>query len=88
MIIPQSCSSGLRSLPSAGPGNWRRNGLEVNSSSDRKPTETSPITPSTRATISSGSARENAATATVQVARISDQNSSEPSCEPQVAVTR
>ena len=86
--MPQSCSSGFKSLPLAGAGNWRRNGLEVNSSKDRKPTEISPMTPSTRATISSGTLRENIATDMVHTARISTHNSKEPSCEPHVAVMR
>ena len=86
MIMPQSCSKGFRSLPSAGPGNSRKNGLDVINSMDRKPTEIRPKTPSTRETISSGKVREKVATATVQTAKIIDQNNSEPSCDPQVAV--
>ena len=53
----------------------------------RNPTLTSPMTPSTRATISLGRWRENNDTATVHVAIISTHSSSEPSCEPQDAAT-
>ena len=47
---------------------------------------TTPITPSTRAITSSGSAREKRATAPVHSARISTHSSSEPSCAPHTAV--
>ena len=54
ITIPGSCSRGLRSRPSSAPGMRRSNGFDVSSMKRRKPTLTSPITPSTRATISSG----------------------------------
>jgi len=60
--------------------------LEVNSMNDRKPIATSPITPSTRATTTSGSCRDHSATAAFQVDSISAHSSSEPSCAPQTAV--
>jgi hypothetical protein len=62
--------------------------LEVMSRKARKPTEISPMTPITRAAMSSGRWRENTETAALQNARISTHSSSEPSCEPQVAVKR
>ena len=51
----------------------------------RNPTATRPITPSTRATISSGRCREKSATAAVQPVSISTHSSIEPSWEPQDA---
>ena len=86
MIIPGSCSSGLRSRPSPGEGSRRMKGLEVKIRKARKPTATTPITPSTRAITTSGSPRENSATAPVQIASTSAHSSSEPSCEPHTAV--
>jgi hypothetical protein len=53
----------------------------------RNPTATSPITPSTRATISSGRWRLIAATAKVQPPSISTHSSIEPSCEPHDAAS-
>ena len=86
--MPMSCSSGFRSRPSAAAGISRSNGFDVNSMNDRKPTLIMPITASTRATSGAGSWRLNTVTATVQPASMNDQSSSEPSCEPQVAVKR
>ena len=54
---------------------------------EMKPIVTSPITPSTRATISSGRRRLKMATAAPQLDNISTHSSSEPSCEPQDAAT-
>ena len=69
-------------------GSRRSNGFEVSSMKSRKPTLTRPITPSTRATMRSGSWRLKTATAKVQPASISVQSSIEPSCEPQLAAKR
>ncbi len=55
ITMPGSCSSGFRSLPSAGGGNMRSNGLEVSSVNSMKPQLIRPITPSTRATMRSSS---------------------------------
>jgi hypothetical protein len=84
--MPGSCSSGFRSRPSTAAGSRRSKGLEVSSVKSRKPTLISPITASTRATMTSGSWRENSATATVQPARISAHSRIEPSWLPQTAV--
>ena len=54
ITIPGSCNRGFRSRPSAAGGKSRSKGLEVSSMNSRKPTLTNPITPTTRATISSG----------------------------------
>ena len=86
MIIPGSCSSGLRSRPSPAAGSRRSNGLLVKIRKARKPTATMPITPSTRATTGIGNDFENRATAAVHSARISAHSSSEPSCAPHTAV--
>ena len=86
MIMPGSCSSGLRSWPSAAAGSRRMKGLEVKIRKATKPKPTMPSTPSTRATTGCGSRRENSATAAFQQARISVHSSSEPSWEPQTAV--
>ena len=88
MTIPGSCSSGFRSRPSAGTGNRRSNGFDVSSRNSRKPTLTRPITPSTRATISSGRWRLLSDTASVQIESMSTHSIIEPSCEPQVAANR
>ena len=53
-----------------------------------KPTEINPITPSTRATISSGRCLLNVATAAVQIDKMVTHNSSEPSCPPHIAAKR
>ncbi len=87
MIRPGSCSSGLRSLPSAGTcGSRRLKGLEVMIRNSRKPVLIMPITASTRASITSGNWRENTETAKVQPPRISAQSSSEPSWAPHTAL--
>ena len=85
--MPGSCSSGFRSRPSAAGGNRRSNGSDVVSMKSRKPNDTRPCTPSTRATISSGRCFEKTETARVHHASISTHSSSEPSCEPQLAAT-
>src|SRR5512144_958181 len=85
--MPGSCSSGLRSRPSAAGGNRRSKGSDVVSMKSRKPNEMRPCTPSTRATISSGRCLEKTETATVHQPSISTHSSSEPSCEPQLAAT-
>ena len=85
--MPGSCSSGFRSRPSSAAGSRRSKGLEVNSVNSRKPTLIRPMTPITRATITSGSWRERSATATVQPARIRPHIRIEPSWLPQTAVT-
>jgi hypothetical protein len=54
----------------------------------RKPTLTKPITPSTRATISSGRRAENTLTASVHSDSMKTHSSIEPSWLPQVAATR
>ena len=86
--MPGSCSSGFKSRPSAAGGNSRSNGFDVSSRNSRKPTATRPITPSTRATISSGRWRLLSATATVHAPSMNTHSSIEPSCEPQLAAIR
>ena len=86
--MPGSCSSGLRSRPSSAAGRRRVNGLEVSSVNSRNPVLTNPITPITRATMTSGRCRLKSDTAAVQSPSISTQRSIEPSCEPQVAAMR
>ncbi|MNO96069.1 hypothetical protein D3C76_877280 [compost metagenome] len=88
MIRPGSCSSGLRSLPSAGDcGSRRLNGLEVMIRNSRKPVLIMPITARTRDSITSGNWREKIDTAKVQPPRISAQSSSEPSWAPHTALS-
>ena len=48
MASAGSCSTGLRSRPSAGAGRMRSNGFEVDSVNSRKPKLTMPSTPMTR----------------------------------------
>ena len=86
--MPGSCNNGFRSLPSGAAGTRRRNGLDVNSRNSRKPTATSPITASTRASSTAGRLRERNVTAVAQPVSISTHSSSEPSCEPHVAAIR
>ena len=88
MIMPGSCSSGLRSRPSAGTGNIRSNGLDVKSVNRMKPQLTSPMMPSTRASIGSSSCFENIDTASVHNDRISAHSRMEPSWLPHTAVMR
>ena len=88
IIRPMSCNNGFKSLPSMAAGNNRSKGFEVNSMNNRNPTEIKPITPSTRATISSGKCLLNPATAAVHTVRINAHNSSEPSWPPHTAATR
>ncbi len=54
----------------------------------RKPTLTSPITPSTLATIASGTLRLNTPTSAVQTESVRAHSNSEPSCPPQTPETR
>ena len=77
--MPGSCSSGLRSRPSTGPGNSRSNGLDANSMNARNPMLISDITPSTRALICNGKWPLNRLTATIHSESISTHSSSEPS---------
>ena len=80
MMSPGSCSSGLRSLPSAGMfGNNRSKGLEVSSENARKPTAMSPITLSTRAIMTSGKPRLKNATAVIHPASINTHSNKDPS---------
>ena len=79
-MSPGSCSSGFKSFPSRGVfGNSRSKGLEVSNEKARKPTATSPITLSTRATMISGKPRLKNATAVIQPDRMRTQRSNEPS---------
>ena len=55
---------------------------------NRNPQLTIPITPRTRATVSSGRCRLNRVTATVHAASMSTHSNMDPSCEPQVAAKR
>ena len=77
--MPASCSSGLRSLPSAAAGSRRSNGLDVNSVNSKNPVLIRPMTASTRATIASSSWRDKPATASVQPLMISDHSRMDPS---------
>ena len=88
ITIPGSCSNGFRSLPSKAAGRRRSNGLDVISMNRMNPTLIRPITPSTRATISSGRCRLNTLTATDQPESMKTHNRSDPSCEPQLAAKR
>ena len=56
MTRPGSCNKGFKSLPSAGAGNKRSNGLEVTKMNIRKPVDTKPKMPMTRATMAKGKA--------------------------------
>ena len=80
--MPGSCRSGFKSRPSAGTGKRRRNGFEVNKMNNRKPVLTSPITPSTRATISRGKWRLKSVTPKVHTPSIRSHSKIEPSCPP------
>ena len=88
ITMPASCSRGFRSWPSAGAGNTRSNGLEVNSVNIMKPQLTSPMTPSTRASMRWSSCREKTDTAIVQPERIRVHSRIEPSWLPHTAVMR
>src|SRR3546814_4580237 len=70
---------GLRSLPSAGGGNTRRNGLEVNTVKARKPAAIQACTASARAFSVAGRLRPNRATAAPKPASIRIQRTTEPS---------
>src|ERR1019366_1155811 len=85
---PGSCNNGFNSCPSAAAGNKRSNGFEVSSMNNMKPTAINPITPNTRATISSGRCLLNVATAAVQIDRMNTHNNKEPSWPPQIAAKR
>ena len=84
--MPGSCNSGFEVRA---PGPPAAAGFEtdslVNSSRARKPSETMPSTPSTRATTSCGSRREKTRPTAVHSASISSHSSSEPSCAPHTA---
>ena len=88
MIMPGSCSKGLRSRPSPGIGTRRSNGLEVRMRKARKPTLTVPSTPSTRARKAAVSEREKPATAACQRESDSAHRSIEPSWLPHTPVRR
>ena len=79
MIKPGSCNKGFRSRPSAAAGSKRSKGLDKAKMNSKKPTDTQPSTPTTRATMAWGRLKENAATAAVHKASISTHNSNEPS---------
>ena len=82
MTKPGSCSKGFKSLPSRGAGNKRSNGLDVIKMNMRKPVDTKPKMPITRATMAKGNVREKTATAKVQPDNISIHSSKEPSWPP------
>ena len=87
-IIPGSCNCGFRSRPSAGTGNRRSKGLDVNSTKSRKLSVKRPITARMRATTGSGRLRLKLATAQTQPACISSHSSRLPSWLPQEAAMR
>jgi hypothetical protein len=62
--------------------------LEVKSMKARKPALTMPMTPSTRATISSGRCALKRLTAVIQTPSMSVHRRREPSCPPQAPATR
>src|SRR6266850_111238 len=80
--MPGSCRSGLRSRPSMAGGSWRSKGFDVNSMNARNPVLTTPITPSTRAVISSGRWPLKTLTAVIHTPSISVQRRSDPSWPP------
>ena len=82
MTKPGSCNKGFKSRPSGAAGNKRSNGLEVVKMNIKKPVETKPKIPMTRATMAKGKLRENNATATVQPDNIKTHNNKEPSWPP------
>src|SRR5438105_8077445 len=86
--MPGSCNSGFKSRPAAAPGSRRSNGFDVHNRNDKNPMLTSPSMLSTRESVCCGNCLLNIDTASVHPASISDHNSNEPSCEPQVAATR
>ena len=88
MIIPGSCSSGLRSRPSGTAGSRRSNGFEVMRVKERKPTLTQPSTLKTRAMNASGSLLLKMVAATVHNDRVSAHSRSEPSWLPHTPVMR
>ena len=79
MTRPGSCNKGFKSRPSAGAGNNRSNGLEVIKMNIKKPVDTKPKMPMTRATMAKGNVREKIATDTVHPDSMSIHNNSEPS---------
>ena len=86
---PKSCSSGLRSAPSAGaPGSRRSKGVLVLSRNSRNPALSTPIVPSTRPWISAGSRPPRTLTAHVQAAMIVVHSRKEPSWAPHAALAR
>ena len=88
MIIPGSCSNGLRSWPSSAAGSRRSKGLETASVNNKKPQLMMPITPITRARVASSSACDKRATAAVHPANVSAHSRIEPSWLPHTAVIR
>ena len=85
---PGSCSSGLIAAPWIGGGHMRRNGFDAVRVNSRKPAETIPITPSTRARKADGRPRPNNATAPPQIASTRHHSRIDPSWFPQVPVIR
>ena len=88
MTMPGSCSSGLRSRPSAAAGSNRSKGFDVKSRNARKPVLIKPITPSTRARNGVGRLRLNTETAIVHRPSTKTHISIEPSCPPHTAAMR
>ena len=66
-------------------GKSRSKGLEVAKMNIKKPTDTRPKTPSTRATMANGRLAEKIATAAVQPVSMSIHNNNEPSWPPHTA---
>ena len=79
MTRPGSCNKGFKSRPSAAAGKRRSKGLEVIKMNIKKPVDTKPRMPMTRATMAKGNVREKMATATVQPDSMSIHNNKEPS---------
>jgi hypothetical protein len=79
MTKPGSCNKGFKSRPSGAAGSKRSNGLEVVKMNIKKPVDTQPKMPMTRATMAKGKLRENMATASVQPANINTHNNKDPS---------
>ncbi len=86
MARPMSCSTGLRSLPSMGAGQSRRNGFDVNRTKSRKATAIQAWTDRTSARSRSGRFWLNTATSAPNSARISTHRSIDPSWFPQTPV--
>ena len=85
MIMPGPAAAGSgRARPPAPAAAGRKDWKSATGSRGSR-SLTSPITPSTRATVSGGMRRLNSATANVHIARIVAHISSDPSCPPQAA---